>query len=227
MTNTSTALLIATMAALAPVSAGAQVRGIPVYNSGVPSGLALAGEFGAPNHASGGGIAYGASVRLGFGPLGVTAMGIRSDPSGTGGNSVGVGATGNLKLIGGPLIPLSVTLQGGAGYARNHVIALPGGGASADPITEWRFPVGVGIAMTLPNPVLAIKPWIAPRVDIVHAGPSGASATSTAFAISGGIEFNLLSGLGLHTGYDWSKRDGITYGTFGVGLHYALRIAGL
>ena len=60
-----------------------------------------------------------------------------------------------LKLLGGPLIPLSVTLQGGAGYARNHVIALPSGGSSSDPITEWRFPVGLGIAMTLPNPVLA------------------------------------------------------------------------
>ena len=107
------------------------------------------------------------------------------------------------------------------------MIALPGGGSSADPVTEWRFPVGLGIAMTLPNPVLAIKPWLAPRVDIVRAGQSGAWATSTAFAISGGIEFNLLSGLGLHTGYDWSRRDGITYGTFGVGLHYALRVPGL
>ncbi len=226
MKHTTTALLLA-MTALIPVAATAQVRGIPVYNSGVSTGLALAGEFGVPNHVSGGGIAYGASARLGFGPLGVTAMGIRSDPSGAGGNSVGVGATANLKLVGGPLIPLSVTLQGGAGYARNHVIALPGGGSSADPVTEWRFPVGLGIAMTLPNPVLAIKPWIAPRVDIVRAGQSGASATTTAFAISGGIEFNLLSGLGLHTGYDWSRRDGITYGTFGVGLHYALRVPGL
>ena len=119
MKHTTTALLLA-MTALVPAAAGAQVRGIPVYNSGVPTGLALAGEFGVPNHVSGGGIAYGASARLGVGPLGVTAMGIRSDPSGAGGNSVGVGATGNLKLIGGPLIPLSVTLQGGAGYARNR-----------------------------------------------------------------------------------------------------------
>ena len=206
---------------------GAQVRGIPVYNSGVSTGLALAGEFGVPSHTSGGGIAYGASARLGFGPLGVTAMGIRSDPSGDANNSVGVGASANLKLLGGPLIPLSVTLQGGAGYARNHVIALPSGGSSSDPITEWRFPVGLGIAMTLPNPVLAIRPLLAPRIDIVRASQSGTTATTTAFAISGGVEFNLLSGLGLHTGYDWSRRDGVTYGTFGVGVHYAIRVPGL
>jgi opacity protein-like surface antigen len=152
-------------------------------------------------------------------------MGIRTDPSGVGGNSVGVGAALNYKLVGGPLIPLSVTLQGGAGYSRNAIIAQPSGVATH--VTRLRMPIGLGIAMTLPNPVLAIKPWLAPRLDILRASSEGASATSTAFAISGGIEFNLLSGLGLHTGYDWSRRDGITYGTFGVGVHYAMRIAGL
>ena len=178
-----------------------------------------------PNSAAGGGIAYGASARMGMGILGLTAMAIRSDPSGEGGNSVGVGATIDYKLLGGPLIPLSVTLQGGAGYSRNAFIAQPSGTTSH--LTNLRVPLGVGIAMSLPNPVLAIKPWLAPRIDIVRSSVGGTTATSTAFAISGGIEFNLLSGLGLHTGYDWSRRDGVTYGTFGVGVHYALRVPGL
>ena len=204
---------------------GAQVRGIPVYNSGVAGGLALAGEFGVPNNAAGGGIAYGASARMGLGIFGMTAMAIRSDPSGEGGNSVGVGPTVDYKLLGGPLIPLSVTLQGGAGYSRNAFIAQPSGATSH--VTNLRVPIGVGIAMSLPNPVLAIKPWLAPRIDIVRSTVEGTTATSTAFAISGGIEFNLLSGLGLHTGYDWSRRDGVTYGTFGVGVHYAIRVPGL
>jgi opacity protein-like surface antigen len=203
----------------------AQAPGIPVYNSGVAGGLALAAELGVPNGAAGGGIAYGASARLGAGPFGVTAMGIRSDPSGDADNTLGVGATINYKVLGGPLIPLSVTLQGGAGYSRNTFIAVPSGATSH--ITHLRFPIGLGIAMSLPNPVLAIKPWLAPRIDIVRVSGDGTSATSTAFAISGGIEFNLLSGLGLHTGYDWSRRDGITFGTFGVGLHYAMRVPGL
>ena len=215
------ALLVTTVAG----SLGAQVRGIPVYNSGVAGGLALAAEFGVPNNASGGGIAYGASARMGLGIIGVSAMAIRSDPSGAGGSSVGVGATLDYKLFGGPLIPLSVTLQGGAGYSRNAFIAQPSGSTSH--VTNLRIPIGVGIAMSLPNPVLAIKPWIAPRVDIVRSSVEGTSATSTAFAISGGVEFNLLSGLGLHTGYDWSRRDGVTYGTCGVGVHYALRVPGL
>ena len=215
-----TALLVTTAGRL-----DAQVRGIPVYNSGVPGGLVLGAELGVPNNSAGGGVAYGASARMGLGLFGLTAMAIRSDPSGEGGNSVGVGATLNYKLLGGPLIPLSVTLQGGAGYSRNAFIAQPSGTTSH--VTNLRVPIGVGIAMSLPNPVLAIKPWLAPRIDIVRSSVAGTTATSTAFAISGGIEFNLLSGLGLHTGYDWSRRDGVTYGTFGVGLHYGLRVPGL
>ena len=154
---------------------------------------------------------------MGLGIFGMTAMAIRSDPSGEGGNSVGVGATVDYKLLGGPLIPLSVTLQGGAGYSRNAFIAQPSGATSH--VTNLRVPIGVGIAMSLPNPVLAIKPWLAPRIDIVRSTVEGTTATSTAFAISGGI--------GLHTGYDWSRRDGVTYGTFGVGVHYAIRVPGL
>jgi opacity protein-like surface antigen len=227
MTKTTLIALTAALSVGLSRAGAAQVRGIPVYNDGVATGITIAGEFGVPNKASGGGIAYGGSARLGLGPVGVTAMAVRSDPSGTGGNSVGVGATANLKLLGGPLIPLSVTLQGGAGYARNHTLALPGGGTSADPVTQWRFPVGVGIAMSIPNPALAIKPWIAPRVDIVRASAGGATATDTEFAISGGIDFNLLSGLGVHTAYDWSRHDGITFGTFGVGLHFGIRVPGL
>jgi len=220
-----TTLALTALLVTAAGSLGAQVRGIPVYNSGVAGGLALGAEFGVPNNAAGGGIAYGASARMGMGLFGMTAMAIRSDPSGEGGNTIGVGATLDYKLLGGPLIPLSVTLQGGAGYSRNAFIAQPSGATSH--VTNLRVPIGVGIAMSLPNPVLAIKPWLAPRIDIVRSSVGGTTATSTAFAISGGIEFNLLSGLGLHTGYDWSRRDGVTYGTFGVGLHYGLRVPGL
>ncbi len=221
----STGLALAAIVLGLTRGAEAQVRGIPVYNSGVSTGLTLAGEFGVPNTVSGGGVAYGGSARLGFGPLGVTAMAVESNPKGVGGNFLSLGATGNLKLLGGPLIPLSVTLQGGVGYAKNPLVAQPSG--TTGDITELRFPIGLGIAMSLPNPVLAIKPWLAPRVDIVRASAQGASATKAAFAISGGVELNLLSGIGIHAGYDWSRRDGVTYGTFGAGLHYGLRVPGL
>ncbi len=209
----------------AAVPAAAQVRGIPVYNSGVATGVAIGAEIGIPNNSSGGGTAFGGSARVGFGRIGVTAMAAESNPGGTGANFLSVGTSLNLKLLGGPLIPPSVTLQGGAGYSKNTLVAEPIGTTGSR--TELRFPIGLGIALSLPNPVLAIKPWLAPRIDVIHVSAQGASTTANAFAISGGIEFNLLSGLGLHTGYDWSRRDGITYGTFGAGLHYGFRASGL
>ena len=206
--------------------ASAQARGLPVYNSGVPRGIGLSAEFGKPNDAAGGGTTFGVRALAGFGPIGATAIVGRHDPSGTGEAVWSAGATANLKLLGGPLIPLSVTLQAGAGYTKSSLDCLPLGNCGAEP-TEWRFPVGLGIGLNIPNPALAIRPWIAPRVDIVRVSSTGATTTDANFAISGGVEFNLLTGLGAHVAYDWSKVGDVRPGIFGAGLHYAFRVPGL
>jgi hypothetical protein len=134
-----------------------------------------------------------------------------------------VGATLNYRVFGGPLVPLAVNLQGGIGYAKPDVGALPDDG-----VTELRFPVGVGLALTIPNPVLAIRPWLAPRIDIVRVSPDGADArTDSEFALSGGLELNTLGGFGLHATYDAIFAEGGTPGIFGVGAHYTFRVPGL
>jgi hypothetical protein len=202
--------------------AAAQVRGIPVYNSGVPRGIAVYGDIGFPNDNAGKGTALAVSGRAGFGPLGATAILSTFNPKGPGSSDVSVGATLNYKLFGGPLVPLSVTLQGGIGYAKPDAGLLPGSDA-----TELHFPVGVGFALTIPNPALAIRPWIAPRLDIVRASLSGTSATDTNFGLSGGLELNLLNGFGLQAAYDRVFADGADPGVFGVGAHYAFRVPGL
>jgi hypothetical protein len=220
--------MVAALAALVLGGAGeaaAQARGLPVYNSGVPRGIGLAAEFGKPNDAAGGGTAFGVRALAGFGPIGATAIVSRHDPGGEGDNVWSAGATANLKLIGGPLIPLSVTLQGGAGYTKASLDCLPLG-SCAEP-TEWRFPIGLGIGLNIPNPALAIRPWIAPRVDVVRVSSTGVTTTDANFGISGGVEFNLLTGLGLHVAYDWSKVGSLRPGVFGAGLHYAFRVPGL
>jgi len=125
-------------------------------------------------------------------------------------------------VFGGPLVPLAVTLQGGIGYAR------PESGIIDLDATELRFPVGVGFALTIPNPVLAIKPWLAPRLDIVRTSLEGEDAdTETNFGLSGGLELNTLGGLGLHASYDAVFAEGGTPGVFGVGAHYTFRVPGL
>ncbi|HZA97769.1 MAG TPA: hypothetical protein VE399_03265 [Gemmatimonadales bacterium] len=201
--------------------AHAQVRGIPVYNNGIPTGIALYGDVGFPNEDAGKGTAFAVSGRAGFGPFGATAVLATFNPEGAGDNDLSVGATLNYKVFGGPLIPLSVTLQGGIGYSKPDIGLLPG---DED---ELRFPVGLGFALTIPNPMVAIQPWLAPRLDITRVSGGGLSETETAFGLSGGIELNLLGGFGVHAAYDRVFADGGDPGIFGFGAHYAFRIPGL
>ncbi|HEX3236498.1 MAG TPA: hypothetical protein VHR41_20065 [Gemmatimonadales bacterium] len=201
--------------------AWAQVLGIPVYNSGIARGIGLYGDVGFPNADAGKGTALALTGRAGFGLLGVTAIVSTFNPDGPAGSVTSVGATGNFRVFGGPLVPLSVTLQGGVGYAK------PDGLLPSDEVSVLHFPVGVGFALTIPNPVLAIKPWLAPRVDVTRTKLNGASDTETKFALSGGLEFNLLSGLGLQAAYDYRTGGSSHPGVFGLGAHYTFRVPGL
>ena len=45
--------------------------------------------------------------------------------------------------------------------------------------------------------------------------------------VSGGLELNLLNGLGLHAAYDAVFAEGGTAGIFGLGAHYSFRVPGL
>lgn len=221
-----TVLTVLGVAVAAPVSA--QVLGLPVHNSGVPTGIGIVGEVGFPNADAGKGTAFGATGLVGIGPIGFTASVASYKPKFAGSSITSYGATGNLKVFGGPLIPLSVTLQGGVGYFKVRSTSGP-----LPLVTKnLHVPVGLGIALNIPNPALAIKPWIAPRLDIdrvsttVTGGPSG-SATSTDFGLSAGVDFNLLGGLGFRASYDWVSRNGAKPAVFGFGASYIFKVPGL
>jgi hypothetical protein len=214
--------MVLVFAAALVTSGHGQVRGIPVYNSGIPTGIGIYGDVGLPNERAGKGTALAVSGRGGFGPFGATAILSTFNPDGAGDSKLSVGATLNYKIFGGPLIPLSVTLQGGIGYSKPDIGLLP----DLD-LSELRFPVGLGFALTIPNPALAIKPWIAPRLDIVRVSGGGTSDTNTNFGLGGGLELNLLSGLGVHAAYDRVFADDRDPSVFGFGAHYTFRIAGL
>jgi hypothetical protein len=212
------AAIVAALLAVAAAPLAAQVRGTPVYNSGVPRGIGLYGDVGFPNDEAGGGNAFAVTGRAGFGAFGATAMLSTYNPDGPAGSDVSVGATANYRVFGGPLVPLLVTLQAGVGYAKPDEGVLPD-----EEVSQWHFPIGAGFTLTIPNPALAIKPWLAPRLDIVTTSPDGGeSTTNTEFGLSGGVELNLLSGLGFHAAYDAVFADG-TPGVFGIGAHYNFR----
>lgn len=220
--------MIAAALVAASAPAAAQVRGIPVYNGGISSGLGLYGDLGFTNTAGGKGFAYAGTGRLGFGALGLTISVGSFNLDGPVPSRATYGATGNLRVFGGPLIPLSVTLQAGYGHIAGYT--APGGSVTA--FGEDHFPIGLGLGVKIPNPVLTIRPWIAPRVDIVRAkaGAFGSSASSTDanFAVSGGLDFNTISGIGLQVSYDrvWAG-NGVNPGIFGIGAHYAIKVPGL
>jgi hypothetical protein len=188
-----------------------------VRNSGISSGLTIGGEVGFPDADYGKGTAFGGRGALGLGPFGISAVVSSWNPKGPASSQTGVGGYLNLKVFGGPLIPLSVTLQGGAEYR------------SQSGIKTIHAPIGLGIALKIPNPALAIKPWIAPRLDIVRVSGSGISSdTDENFGISGGIDFSLLGGLGFGAAYDrtWAG-NGVNPSVFSAGVNYTLKIPGL
>jgi hypothetical protein len=221
MRCTATVLLGILLAAGLTASGTAQVpglvTGLPTRNSGITSGLTIGGEVGFPDADYGKGTAFGARGALGLGPFAVSAVVSSWNPKGPAGSQTGVGGYLNLKVFGGPLIPLSVTLQGGAEYTTS-------GGTKV-----VHAPIGLGIALKIPNPALAIKPWIAPRLDLVRVSGSGTTTdTEKNFGLSGGVDFSLLGGLGFSVAYDrtWAG-NGFNPSVISAGANYAIKIPGL
>jgi hypothetical protein len=218
-----TRLLVLLLFAAAGNAGGlvAQVAGLPVRNAGVGTGAGIALDVGFPSASAGKGVAVGATGSLGLGPVGFTATAATFNPKGAGKRINSLGATGNLKIIGGPLIPLSVTLQAGAGY---HKVTVEGG--EAPTITKTlHVPVGVGIALTIPNPVFSIKPWVAPRLDVlrtrIQSDTPAETSTVTDFGISGGVDLGFLNGLTIRAMYDRvSRGSGSNVSTLSIGLGF-------
>jgi len=200
----------------------AQVAGLPVRNAGISTGLGIAGDVGFPNAAAGKGIAFGATGVLGLGPLGVSASVAHWSPKDSPLGAINsYGGTANLKIFGGPLIPISVTAQVGIAHYNQSA-------PDAESISATHVPLGLGLALTIPNPVFSIKPWVAPRVDVNRVkttpgfvqGGVTSTDTDTNFGISGGIDLGFLNGLLVRTMYDRVKRGGATLSVFSLGIGF-------
>lgn len=212
--------LTVALLATATVGAGAQVLGLPVVNNGVPTGLAFAADVGFANDDAGKGTAIGASAALGIGLLGVTASVARFDPKNDDAITSG-GVSATLRLFGGPLIPFRVLLQGGIAHWQQDLVSIEGGVT----VKTTRVPVSLGFAATIPNPAFAIKPWLAPRIDLVRTSRDGGmetgSDTRSDFAIAGGIDLSMLNGLTLRAAYDRTFRDGSKPSILSIGVGFA------
>lgn len=187
-------------------SARAQVPGLPVINNGASTGINVGADVGFPNADYGKGEAVGAHASIGIGFVGVTAMISRYAPE-AGDAIVAPGASATLRLLGGPLVPFRITMQAGASrWTQNNV-------------TFTHVPVSIGLSATIPNPALAIKPWIAPRVDYLDDG--GFSVDHLHFGISGGVDLALLSGITIRAAYDRVSNGTAHPSIFSLGLGFA------
>ena len=214
--------MLATVVALIHVAPlHSQTLGIPVMNSGVPTGVAVGADVGFANDQAGGGRAYGAGAAIGIGFVGLSAGVSRFTPDNDFADAVtSVGAAATLRLFGGPLIPFRVMLQAGAGRWEYDVSTIEGEPAGTATVTH--VPVSVGFAATIPVPGFALKPWLAPRIDHTRTVIAGDVAnTDWDFGISGGIEATMLSGVTLRAAYDRLFRDGTRPGVFSIGIGFS------
>ena len=192
--------------------ASAQFIGMPVWNS--PSGgtgLTISGDYGKPNDNNfGGGSAFGGRATLGIGMLSVTAGVASFSPSPAGASKItSLGGDVAFQVIGGPLVPVKVNIQGGAAHT------------SADSgITVVTGALGIGV--TLPMPGISIEPYISPGIRYTKVNTLfGSSKANFGFAIGANVGFGML---GVHIAYDHSKLLGQNISTFGVGAHLALKV---
>lgn len=196
-------------------SVSAQLPGIPVYNTPVPSGFTMAADVGFPNSATGLGTSYAITGAFGTGPFGFTGSVGGTRVEAIDKSEITVGGTANWKIFGGPLIPLAVNVQAGAAYWK--------GVADSKNI---HVPVGISAVLTIPTPGLAIKPWVAPRVDYSQAKVGDVTFDATEFAFSIGVDLASLSGLGFRAAYDWINTEGSALSTVGFGFSYSLKTPG-
>ncbi len=197
-------------------AAQAQLAGIPVYfNPKGGTGLGVAADIGFPNDNAGGGTAYGVTGMLGAGPLTVKAMVGQYKGTDFASSQTSYGGAVAYRLYGGGLLPVAIAAQAGVGQVKSDIALL------GSP-TVTTIPVGVGVSID--PPLFPLKPWIAPRVDFTSV--SGGGGSSSTFHVSGGVNFNLLLGLGLHAAVDWGKIKGTNQSAlvFGVGAHFNFHV---
>lgn len=212
-----------------PVSLAAQGTGLPQRNAGIPRGLSLGVELGVPNDASGMSSAAGATAAAGLGLIGFTAtvsrLGLGDLDGSMDDHVMAMGLTGAFRLIGGPLVPLAADLQAGVGRWGAYEFVYPGDDILYE-YTRTTYTAGIGFSLTIPSPVVSLKPWLAPRLQharLTDQYGSGA-ITATDAAVSAGIDLGFINGTSVRAAYDRVLLDGVDATVWSIGLAHTFRL---
>jgi hypothetical protein len=222
----------------------AQMQAMPVYFSPKGgTGITLDGDFGRISSTKIGGVstvnhptAFGGRAYLGL-PIVTLGVGVSVYDTKIANqvNATQYMGSAAFKVLGGPLVPLAVSLQAGVGYLKF------GSGTGATKTVS--APVGLGFALNIPTPGASLEPWAAARLQVnsisTGGGTTSVSQTRIGYGLSGGLNLGLPIGLGLHVAADWSvfgakagslipiaqvKQEQLT---IGVGVHYMIKLPGL
>ena len=226
--------LVGLVAGLAANTASAQFVNSPVYFSpAFGTGVGVFGSFGMglnddAKFGTDTPMSYGGFAILGLSKFQIAGGAMYVDTkTSTLDKEVTFGGNIGLTLYRTPASVLVVNVQAGAGYVKF-------GDAATTEVKTWNFPIGVGISANVPVVGAFVEPWIAPRVHIFSTSVTGGSSeTDIGFGVSGGINANLLLGLGGWAALDWHsvKFGGSTTSTqpltLGVGLYWKFTVPSL
>jgi hypothetical protein len=179
----------------------AQTPGLPIYAGGHVPGVALGAALGlAPARSPvGRGITWVGTAELATRRTGLRVVGGALD--------LGGGSSPPPRAVWGALATARV-LDGGV-ESPLSLDLIAGHGRSEGADTRLRHTVvGLAFVLTIPTPVMAVKPWLAPRFDwrSVPPPPAAESRIRHAFGGSAGVDLRFLGGVVLRAA--WDKVEG-------------------
>jgi hypothetical protein len=220
--------LVGLVAGLAANTASAQLYNMPVFFSpAFGTGVGVFGDFGMglnddAKFTTDAPTAFGGHVILGLSKFQIMGGASYVDTKVTGADKeLSFGGNLGLTLYRTPASVLVVNVQAGAGYVKFGDATL------------WNFPIGVGIAANVPVVGAFVEPWIAPRVQIFSTSSGGTSDTDVGFGVSGGINANLLLGIGAWAALDWltvkpgTSTESVSPMRLGAGLYWKFSVPSL
>jgi hypothetical protein len=205
-------LAILGAAAFTAAPLAAQLVGMPNWSSPKGgTGVTISGDLAMPNTALGKGTAFGARGSLGLANITLTAGLASWKQKGATDSRTSVGGQAAFRVIGGSLIPVSISLQVNAAHA---------GGTSTDSALT-RLGLGGAVSVNVPTPGLSIEPYLAVNNRwYKYSGVSG-TQSNIGYTLGANVGFGML---GLHLAYDSEDLgSGVKGGIFGIGVHFALK----
>jgi len=214
-----TSLIMVLLGTVCTIPAAAQWQGMPIWNNPKGgTGVTISGDGGFPNSDVGKGTAFGARAELGLTNLSFTAGVSSWKPEGASSSTTTWAGVGQLRVIGGSLMPVALNIQGGAGTASEYAT----GGVTV-PKTRNLF-LGAGVSVNVPTPGITIEPYLSVS-NRWHTPSGGSTESNIGWVLGANVGFGMF---GVHVAYDSEKLDnGITAGVFGIGAHFALNAPGM